>query len=457
MQRMIRALWPLGSSALVLSALLLAACDDGDGSTDAGAIRQDAAPGSDAGTASDAGPADAGAPNGVRGRVTYDRRPFQVTGLGAAVPEPAAGVVVALLEDGVEVERTVTDADGAYVFARGPGGTLEVRVLAQLGAHPVSLLDFADGLYAFRAPVGDVHVSEDELAGSLAIAATVLDGLAVAAEAFERTEPFPNMNVYWERGRVTPYGTSYALGPDLWILGGPNDTDEYDTPVLLHELGHYLQDVYPYSDTPDGDPHAGAATDPRLAWNEGWPTFFSCLVRDSATYGDTIDGDIALLEDLDALPMSGEYVARPGRPQSQTLSEWIISGSLWHLYHADADRAQQLRRSFDPLTGWLDDPGQDRGFGGRDFVDYLDGYLCLGGEPQRADIQAYVVNERRFPYDLSPACPKPGRPMAPWRAPPPVTLPGHRVRDGDGRWLHEVFVGRVETPGGPLGSVRAAR
>ncbi|HHH31694.1 MAG TPA: carboxypeptidase regulatory-like domain-containing protein [Polyangiaceae bacterium] len=435
---------------MALSLLLLAHCDgspglDGGAETDAGSV--DAAL-PDAALL-DAGPLDAGPDAGMdaagslsSGVVTYDRRPISSAGLGAATPDPVGGATVVLIADGLEVARAQTDADGRYSFVEEPSGEVQVRVLADSARPPIAVTDFAGNVYAFSGGVGALHITEPDFAGALALLDTQRDGLRFAAEAFSRAAEFPPLEIRWERGRTTPGGTSYATGDELWILGGPTDTDEYDTPVLLHELGHYLQWVYEFSDVPDGDPHAGADTDPRLAWNEGWPSFFSAAARGDGSYRDSVGGVTAIDLDLGSLPFSGEYVGRASAPMSQRLSEWLIAGSLYHLY-TSGDLTTQRARSFAPLTQWLDDPGHDRGAFGRDFVDFLDGYLCVSSGADRARIEQHVVRDRRFPYDLSPTCPKPGTPRLEQSIDPPrVFLPGTVLRDQRGRSLRVIQIAR---------------
>jgi len=394
----------------------------------------------------DAGPGDAGPPVvGTAGTITYDRRPVSGAGLGAAISDPVEGALVALVVDGAEVARTNTDAGGEYAFDEEPTGAVEVRVLAASEDPPVSVGDLSGNTYAFVVPLGAAHVPEAEFAGALAQLDTLRDGLRFAQTAFERTERFPPLGVRWERGRSTPGGTSYATGDVLWILGGPTDTDEYDVSVILHELGHYLQWVYPFSDSPPGPPHAGADTDPRLAWNEGWPSFFAAVALGQSSYRDTVGSRTAIDLDLATLPFSGEYVGQSGGTMRQTLSEWLIAASLYHLY-TSGDEATQRPRSFAPLTGWLGDRGNDRGVAERDFVDFLDGYLCLNADADRDRIAQHVVMDRSFPYDLSPPCPKPGRaPVASFREPPPVALPGRVIVDATGRSLREIRVSESRT------------
>lgn len=110
------------------------------------------------------------------------------------------------------------------------------------------------------------------------------------------------VTVYWKAG-FNPY--SYFGYPDnllsfykpgdrkLYILGGYNgnvstaDTDHFDAAVILHEYGHFLEDVYGKTDSPGGYHNGDAIIDPRLAWSEGFANFFQGAVLGKSYYLDT--------------------------------------------------------------------------------------------------------------------------------------------------------------------------
>jgi hypothetical protein len=415
----------------LLLPLVLSGCDDGatggdDADTDA--VEADVAPdASDADEAdvpeaaeetSDVADGDGDGPPAIRGRVTYDRRPIDTVGLGPATPQPAASLTVRLEAASVELARTTTAADGTFVFdlpaTRPASATL--LVAADGGTvRPLAVADFGDAAYAVRTEPFDpragadveVAIHEADNAGAFAIFDTLLGGLRTAETALELDDPLGRARARWERGRTTPGDTSYLDGDQIWLLGGPDDTDEYDTSVVLHELGHLVQTRYAMTSGGSGYPHAGADTDPRLAWAEGWASFFSCLVLDAPLYLDSVSGTTRLDIDLERLPTAGEYVANPAGGMSQTLSEWIVAGSAWALLRASPDTVLPQRMSFGVLRDWFSRvPPPDRGVSGYDLVDFLDGYLCLWAAAGEATIRDYTVSERRFPYDLTPSCAK---------------------------------------------------
>jgi hypothetical protein len=113
------------------------------------------------------------------------------------------------------------------------------------------------------------------------------------------------LDVYWKKG-FNPYTyfgfeipVSFYIPGDheLYILGGVNgdisssDTDHFDDSVIIHEYGHFLEDVCARSDSPGGAHNGNFIIDPRLAWSEGWANYFQTMVsKDSYTnyYIDTI-------------------------------------------------------------------------------------------------------------------------------------------------------------------------
>lgn len=112
----------------------------------------------------------------------------------------------------------------------------------------------------------------------------------------------PKVQVYWEKGfNPNEYfnsnsGLSFYLPgyKRLFILGGvsgdiySSDTDHFDNSVIIHEYGHFLEDVYTISDSPGGAHSGNAIIDPRLAWSEGWGNFIQAATRNEAQYRDTI-------------------------------------------------------------------------------------------------------------------------------------------------------------------------
>ncbi len=167
----------------------------------------------------------------------------------------------------------------------------------------------------------------------------------------------PKAEVYWEPGfnpgsylapnagpisfYIPGHGTP-GLGR-LFILGGVNgdvnstDTDHFDNSVIIHEYGHFLEDVLSRSDSPGGAHNGNSVIDPRLAWSEGFANFFQAAVLGEAAYIDTfgnIDGNTGFIfnVDLEEHPSSsGGGFDRPLNPGEGIFREMAISRFLWDL------------------------------------------------------------------------------------------------------------------------------
>lgn len=80
------------------------------------------------------------------------------------------------------------------------------------------------------------------------------------------------IRLYWPGG-----GGSFASGNDAYIA----DDDGYDDAVILHELGHVVQNMYSDSDNPGGSHFFGDSNqDPALSMGEGYGTFFGSTIMD---------------------------------------------------------------------------------------------------------------------------------------------------------------------------------
>ena len=110
----------------------------------------------------------------------------------------------------------------------------------------------------------------------------------------------PSVSIYWDAG-VNP-GTYFGAGAlsfylpgarELYILGGvsgntsSSDCDHFDNSIILHEYGHFIEDVFADTDSPGGSHTGNTILDARLAWGEGWANFFQAAVLNNPVYRDT--------------------------------------------------------------------------------------------------------------------------------------------------------------------------
>ncbi|KYG69117.1 hypothetical protein AZI87_07815 [Bdellovibrio bacteriovorus] len=104
------------------------------------------------------------------------------------------------------------------------------------------------------------------------------------------------VTIFWKAG-FNPYTyfnsstplSFYSPGErKLYILGGVNgdvkvsDTDHFDDSVVLHEYGHFLEDVYGNSESPGGSHTGNFIIDARLAWSEGWANYLQGAILTGA-------------------------------------------------------------------------------------------------------------------------------------------------------------------------------
>jgi hypothetical protein len=96
---------------------------------------------------------------------------------------------------------------------------------------------------------------------------------------------------FFTNGITGATASTLGLAPGdrtLFILGAENtDTDEYDSAVIAHEIGHYLQSVISRDDSVGGQHSGDDLLDMRVAFSEGWGNSWSSMVRDNPIYFDS--------------------------------------------------------------------------------------------------------------------------------------------------------------------------
>ncbi len=108
----------------------------------------------------------------------------------------------------------------------------------------------------------------------------------------------PKLDIYWKAGfnpakYLYPNDDEASLGTlsfylrgenELYINGGvvgdvtSSDTDHFDDAVIIHEIGHHVEDVCGTMDSPGGSHSGRYRIDPRLAWSEGWGNFLAAHI-----------------------------------------------------------------------------------------------------------------------------------------------------------------------------------
>ncbi len=263
----------------------------------------------------------------IEGNAYYRKRNFTVAGLGAISGNMAIrrAEVQVLNAAGAIVQCTETDASGYYTFdIPDDGGTYTVKVLSRSynTFNKVSVLGNPTTNIPYSITTTFVADTNKTLANLVAHADTSLDS-TLRGGAFNILDQIYLANdyllnntsvgaftvdhkvqAYWTKGinPVTYFGgdpdsgvSFYIPGEDqLYILGGidgditTNDTDHFDNSVIIHEYGHFLEDNYSASDSPGGTHYGLFVIDPRLAWSEGFSTYFASRVTGDPIYRDTV-------------------------------------------------------------------------------------------------------------------------------------------------------------------------
>jgi hypothetical protein len=110
--------------------------------------------------------------------------------------------------------------------------------------------------------------------------------LVVAADP---TASFSPLALNWSPNNSTAaIGTSFYDGTSIYLLGkADEDTEEYDHAVIVHEWGHYFEDVFSRADSVGGSHQGGDVLDARVAFGEGWGNAFQSMARGDSLYYDT--------------------------------------------------------------------------------------------------------------------------------------------------------------------------
>ena len=80
-----------------------------------------------------------------------------------------------------------------------------------------------------------------------------------------------------------------VVQPSLFFLGKDGqDTEEFDDHVIVHEWGHYFEDIFSRSDSIGGAHGVGDRLDMRLAFGEGFATALSAIALNNPSYCDSL-------------------------------------------------------------------------------------------------------------------------------------------------------------------------
>ncbi len=316
----------------------------------------------------------------ISGVLTFDRVPATF-GYGLAnldytrtLKSPAKGVMVkAINKSGKVIATTQSDDEGRYSLFVDKNENIKIRVYARLykkGFWDVSVVDNTNqkAMYVMEGAFhnsGEKHnirslhassgwdgngYSKDRIAAPFAILDSVYGAMDKVRGA-DSDAVFPQLTVNWSINNIAAGGdldsgqiiTSHYDGErGLWILGDANsDTDEYDDHIIVHEWGHYFEDVFSRSDSIGGPHSPGEVLDIRLAFGEGWGNALSGIVTDNPYYFDTSG----------ARQANGWYMDLEAGAQKNPgwYSEGSIQRILYDLYDSSNEAHDHTSLGFKPI------------------------------------------------------------------------------------------------------------
>jgi hypothetical protein len=243
--------------------------------------------------------------------------------------KPVRGATIQAVSGSTVLATTSSSEQGTYAFTLQANTPFFVRMRAELvntsgpANWSVAVKDntagnalwVVDGATASSGAVNSVRsinaasgwngvsYSGARAAGPFAILDTVYSGMKLVSSA-QSSAQFPPLTMYWSPNNTTARGTlaigeigtsfftTETLGSSvsrlIYILGKEgNDTDEYDSAVVAHEYGHYLQSAFSTNHSLGGSHSSFNKVDMTLAFSEGWGNAWSSMARNNSVYNDS--------------------------------------------------------------------------------------------------------------------------------------------------------------------------
>ena len=276
----------------------------------------------------------------ISGKAVFEWVPTGRTGLNyaAATDKPIRGATVQLLDSAnVVLATTTTDDQGDYSLPLPTSRSVMVRVRAEIkrtssarGDRDFTVFDNTSGNAPYvldsTAFTPTTAVTRQNLRAASGWGGTsytgtraagpfsILDVIYTAQAKIETVAPtvtLPPLKIFWsvsnraapgsvsDGNLVTTYFTTEG-GPSLYILGKADvDTDEYDTHVIAHEFGHFLQNALSRDDSIGGKHFFGDRLDMRLAFSEGWGNAWAGIALGDPVFSDTQGQNQAMVFSFD--------------------------------------------------------------------------------------------------------------------------------------------------------------
>ena len=346
----------------------------------------------------------------ITGTAQFKRRELTSKGLGApgsAIPIRHAEIRVTGPNEAV-VQCGETDASGNFSLTLPRDSyiyTISINARADNNMIKISVLNAPEKNNVYSLSIS-VVADQSKSVGTLIAQATgdILGGafniynLVLTANDYLRTQVgscsedidncvdfkvAPKVTIYWEKG-FNPNAYFNGIGglsfywPSknrLFILGGINgdtdsqDTDHFDTSIVLHEYGHFIEDQFSITNSPGGEHSGNRLIDPRLALGEGWGNFFQAAIQyatseTSPKYIDTVgneDGSMDMIFNIDLEspdPICVQWPRIPGcdqpeLPHEGNFREFSVARFLWDTIDTVEDHGDNITGGFPEIWAAL--------------------------------------------------------------------------------------------------------
>ncbi len=263
----------------------------------------------------------------------------------------------------------------------------------------------------------DIYIAESDSSGAFNIYKTLKQGISWY---WANNLELGTVVSFWERGEAALNNdTSYHyncgfISHNSCVEGGEcpstcgaivyhgdiHNPDEFDSSVILHELGHHVVWMHARDDSPGGNHYTRERSDPKLAWSEGLAIYFGQRVLDddeviNHSSCGTIRGVYFCISEsfsIDSL-WGVDRGMGTGTNDNGFLSERVVATGLWDLYDGkDGLLGSDKLEGFGALTMEIIFDRMDDSESNADNI--------LPGIPDAAD---YIDFVKLFACDLDPA------------------------------------------------------
>ncbi|WP_417445791.1 hypothetical protein [Kangiella sp.] len=261
----------------------------------------------------------------VSGTITYDNVPHNTSTNGLDYNNtfefPVRGATIQALQGSSIIAITQTNDNGQYSFELDSNINIKIRVRAELlqtgspSWHTRVVDNTNNGaLYVLDSSTfstGSTNQTRNLNAASgwggssytstrAAAPFHILDRVYETINKLvtvDSTINFPALNINWSVNNIPQsgdrtqgqIGTSFYSSGQIYLLGAEDtDTDEYDGHVIIHEWGHYFEDLLTRSDSIGGPHSGGDRLDMRVAFGEGFGNAWAGIITDDPFYRDSL-------------------------------------------------------------------------------------------------------------------------------------------------------------------------